>query len=76
MPHIEIKCFPRELTEEQKQALATEVCDVLKKHFGSKDESLSVALQMVEQAKWKSEVWDTQIAPQMEQLLKKPGYQL
>jgi len=76
MPHIEIKCFPRDLTEEQKQALATEVCDVLKKHFGSKDESLSVALQMVEQEKWKSEVWDTQIAPQMEQLLKKPGYQL
>lgn len=76
MPHIEIKCFPRDLTEEQKQALAADVCDVLKKHFGSKDESLSVALQMVEQAKWKSEVWDTQIAPQMEQLLKKPGYQL
>lgn len=76
MPHIEIKCFPRDLTEEQKQALATEVCEVLKKHFGSKDESLSVALQMVEQTQWKSEVWDTQIAPQMEQLLKKPGYQL
>jgi 4-oxalocrotonate tautomerase len=76
MPHIEIKCFPRELTEEQKQVLATDLCDVLKKHFGSKDESLSVALQMVEQAQWKSEVWDTQIAPQMEQLLKKPGYQL
>jgi len=76
MPHIEIKCFPRDLTEEQKQALATEVCDVLKKHFGSKDESLSVALQMVEQAQWKPEVWDKQIAPQMEQLLKKPGYQL
>ncbi|WP_299999769.1 tautomerase PptA [uncultured Cedecea sp.] len=76
MPHIEIKCFPRDLSEEQKQALATDVCDVLKKHFGSKDESLSVALQMVEQAQWKSEVWDTQIAPQMAQLLKKPGYQL
>ncbi len=76
MPHIEIKCFPRDLTEEQKQALATDVCDILKKHLGSKDESLSVALQMVEQAQWKSEVWDTQIAPQMEQLLKKPGYQL
>ncbi len=76
MPHIEIKCYPRDLTEEQKQVLATDLCDVLKKHFGSKDDSLSVALQMVEQAQWKSEVWDKQIAPQMEQLLKKPGYQL
>ena len=76
MPHIEIKCFPCELTEQQKQTIATEICDVLKRHLGSKETSLSVALQMVEQAQWKSEVWDKQIAPQMEQLLKKPGYQL
>lgn len=76
MPHIEVKCFPRELTEKQKQAIATDLCDVLKKHLGSKDTSLSVALQMIEQADWKSEVWDKQIAPQMAQLLKKPGYQL
>lgn len=76
MPHIEIKCFPRDLTEQQKQALAQEVCEVLKKHLGSKDSSLSVALQMVEPTQWKAEVWDKQIAPQMEQLLKKPGYQM
>lgn len=76
MPHIEIKCFPRDLTAQQKQALATDICDVLKKHLGSKEASLSVALQMVEQAQWKSEVWDPQIAPQMAQLIKKPGYQL
>jgi len=76
VPHIEIKCFPRELTEEQKQAIASEMCDVLKKHFGSKDESLSVALKMIDQANWKAEVWDTQIAPEMDSLLKKPGYSL
>ncbi|MBS0847369.1 tautomerase PptA [Citrobacter sp. JGM124] len=76
MPHVEIKCFPRELTEQQKQAIASEVCDVLKKYLGSKDSSLSVSLQMIEQDLWKSEVWDKQIAPRMEQLLKKPGYQL
>lgn len=35
MPHIEVKCFPRELTEQQKQAIATDLCDVLKKHLGS-----------------------------------------
>lgn len=76
MPHIDIKCFPRDLTEQQKQAIASDICDVLKKHLGSKDTSLSVALQMVEQEQWKSEVWDKQIAPQMEQLIKKPGYTL
>ncbi|VEB97606.1 Tautomerase pptA [Cedecea lapagei] len=76
MPHIEIKCFPRDLSDEQKQTIASEMCDVLKKHFGSKDESLSVALKMIEQSRWKEEVWDTQLAPEMDELIKKPGYAL
>ena len=76
MPHIEIKCFPRKVTDQQRQDIAAEVADVLKKHFGSKDTSLSVDLIMVEPERWKSEVWDRQIAPRMENLIKKPGYQL
>ena len=43
MPHIDIKCFPRELDEQQKAALA---------------------------------IWDAEIAPQMEALIKKPGYSM
>jgi len=76
MPHIDIKCFPRELTDEQKQALATDICHVFKQHFGSTDESLSVALTMVEKDKWQAEVWDKQIGPNLESLVKKPGTRL
>ena len=29
MPHVDIKCFPRELTDEQKTALAADITDTL-----------------------------------------------
>ncbi|MEL4013898.1 tautomerase PptA [Dryocola clanedunensis] len=76
MPHITVKHFPRELNEEQKKALADDLCETVKKHFGSKDASLSVALIPVEQERWKEEVYDVEIAPELETLARKPGYSL
>ncbi|GAA0483327.1 MULTISPECIES: tautomerase PptA [Tatumella] len=76
MPHIEIQSFPRELTDEQKTALAGAMTAVLQEHLNSSDSAVSIALKYVPQENWKSTVWDTQIAPQMDQLIKKPGYQL
>ncbi|HEY1846061.1 MAG TPA: tautomerase PptA [Buttiauxella sp.] len=76
MPHITVKHFPRELTDEQKQALATDLCDVVKKHFSSADDSLSVALIPVERESWKDDVYDVEIKPALETLAKKPGYSL
>ena len=76
MPHITVKYFPRELTEEQKKALAEDLSDVVKKHFDSKDASLSVALQPVEQERWKEDVYDTEIKPALDTLAKKPGYSM
>lgn len=37
MPHIDIKCFPRELDEQQKAALAADITDVIIRHLNSKD---------------------------------------
>lgn len=76
MPHIDVKFFPCEMTEEQRQAFANDLCTVVKKHLGSKDASLSVALTPVEPAHWKQEVYDTAILPALETLAKKPGYTL
>lgn len=76
MPHITVKHFPRELTPEQQKALADDLCEMVKKHFGSQDASLSVALVAVEQARWKDEVYDVEIKPQMENLARKPGYSM
>jgi len=76
MPHVDIKCFPRELNDEQKNALAADIAAAITRHLGSKDGAISVALNQVQQDAWKAQVWDTEIAPQMETLIKKPGYNM
>ncbi|EFG6978442.1 tautomerase PptA [Escherichia coli] len=75
MPHIDIKCFPRELDEQQKVALAADITDVIIRHLNSKDSSISIALQQIQPESWQA-IWDTEIAPQMETLIKKPGYSM
>ena len=76
MPHVDIKCFPRDLNDEQKAALAADIADVIIRHFNSKDSSVSVALNQVNQEVWKAQVWDTEIGPKLEELIKKPGYSM
>ena len=75
MPHIDIKCFPRELDEQQKTALAAEITDVIIRHLNSKESSISIALQQIQPESWQA-VWDAEIAPKMETLIKKPGYSM
>ena len=36
MPHVDIKCFPRELTDEQKTALAADITEVLIRHLNGR----------------------------------------
>ncbi|MBM3070450.1 tautomerase PptA [Enterobacter sp. RHBSTW-00994] len=76
MPHVDIKCFPRDLNDEQKAALAADIADVIIRHLDSKDRSVSVALNQVQPDDWKAQVWDTEIGPKMDELIKKPGYSM
>lgn len=75
MPHVDIKCFPRDLSDEQKTALAADITEVLIRHLNTKDRSVSVALNQVPESDWQ-QVWDNEIAPQMATLIKKPGYSM
>lgn len=75
MPHVDIKCFPRDLNDEQKAALAADITEVLIRHLNSKEGAVSVALNQVQQSDWQ-QVWDTEIAPHMDELIKKPGYSM
>lgn len=75
MPHVDIKCFPRDLNDEQKTALAADITEVLIRHLNTKDRSVSVALNQVQESDWQ-QVWHSEIAPQMETLIKKPGYSM
>lgn len=52
MPHVDIKCFPRDLNDEQKAALAADITEVLIRHLNSKESSVSVALKQVEPSDW------------------------
>lgn len=76
MPHVDIKSFPHDLNDEQKTALADEIAQVIVRHFNSKDSSVSVAYSQVQPDDWKAQVWDTQIGPHMDELIKKPGYSM
>ena len=73
MPHVEIKCFVGK-TEEQKQLLADKIAEDVAAIFGCKETSVTVAIKDVEKEDWKEQVWDKNIAPEMEELYKKPGY--
>ncbi|WP_313667568.1 tautomerase PptA [Atlantibacter sp.] len=76
MPHVDIKFFPRDLTEAQRQAFAEDIANVVIKHLDSKTASVSVALEQVQPDNWKAQVWDTEIAPNLDTLAKKPGYSM
>lgn len=76
MPHVDIKSFPRDMNDEQKNALAADIAEVIIRHFNCKDSSVSIALSQVNPEDWKAQVWDTEIGPQMDTLIKKPGYSM
>ncbi|MDR9890335.1 tautomerase PptA [Pseudenterobacter timonensis] len=76
MPHVDIKCFPRDLNDEQKAALAEDIAGVIIRHLESKEGSVSVALNQVQPEDWKAQVWDTEIGPKLDELIKKPGYSM
>ena len=73
MPHVEIKCFAGR-TKEQKLDCADKVANVIAETLGCKKSSVSVAIKGVPEEAWKTEVWDKDIVPNMDDLYKKPGY--
>ncbi|MCR5824128.1 MAG: tautomerase family protein [Lachnospiraceae bacterium] len=73
MPHVEIKCFPGR-TEEQKQACAEKVTEVLAETLGCKVSSVSITIKEVAEEAWKTEVWDKSIVPDEKYMYKQPGY--
>ena len=73
MPHVEIKCYPGR-TEEVKAKCAEEVTKAIAETMGCDASSVSIAIKEVGKEDWKSEVWDKEIAPEMDALYKKPGY--
>jgi len=73
MPHVIVKLWPGP-SEEQKARLSEEIAQSLSRTIGSKDASISVAIEEVPPDDWMGAVYETEIAPLMDRLYKKPGY--
>jgi len=74
MPHVDLKFITRNLTEEQQNAISEDIVGVLKKHFGSTDDSVSIRLNEIPKDDWKGEVYEPVIKANLDKLVKKPGY--
>ena len=54
--------------------MAVELAEALKATLGSSDSSISVAIEDVAPDAWMAQVYEPELAPQLESLYKKPGY--
>lgn len=73
MPHVIVKLWPGP-TEEQKSELADRIVKDVMATLGSKEASVSVAIEEVDPREWTAKVYETDIAPHLAKLHKKPGY--
>ena len=73
MPHIIIKIYPGQ-TEEQKQNLAKAFTQQAIAITGKPEEVVSIDFIEVAEDAWMDEVYAKDITPNMDRLLKKPGY--
>ncbi|MFD2174735.1 tautomerase family protein [Rhodobacter lacus] len=73
MPHITVKLATGR-TEDQKHDLAKHLAEALMNTLGTSEDAISVAIEDVPQAEWFTQVYDPEIAPNLDHLYKKPGY--
>jgi 4-oxalocrotonate tautomerase len=75
MPHIIVKLWPGK-TEQQKSLFAEKIVKDAMEILGSKEDSLSVAIEEIKSEDWAGEVYKPEIEPQLSKLYKKPGYKM
>lgn len=74
MPHVTIKHFPQDFTEQQQRQLAAAITEVITHHFGVIEGAVSVAVEPVEPADWNDAVYGPEIAARQHLLIKRPDY--
>jgi 4-oxalocrotonate tautomerase len=73
MPHVVVKLWPGP-TEQQKARLAEAIVKSLALTMDASADSISVAIEEVTSRDWMEKVYRPDIAPNMDKLYKKPGY--
>jgi len=65
MPHINIKCYPEQLTEQKQKIFVRELTALIEKHLKAKDSDLSVAYQEIALENWQG-LYDREIGPKLD----------
>ena len=76
MPHITLQCYPKGLNDEQLQSFANDLTAFVSERLNTPAEYISIDFQEMNEQAFKDEVWDKHIAPNQQNLLRKPQYQL
>ena len=76
MPHINIKCYPKNLSENEMKAFVADLTLLAEKHLKATEEYVSISYQEIPAEQWKDEVFDKEIRPNIGKLAKDPGYDM
>lgn len=74
MPHINLKCFPAEISAEQKETLINEMTSTITKVFSCPDQVVSIVLEQIEPEKWPEVVVKPELEGKVDKVIKTPVY--
>ncbi|MER5641332.1 tautomerase family protein [Kitasatospora sp. NPDC002227] len=74
MPHVSIKHFPVEVTEEQSARLVAAITAAVTENLGCEEGVISIALEPVDPADWQDQVYTPEITDRRHLLRKLPNY--
>ncbi len=76
MPQINVKCYPKHLSEQQMKDFIADLTNVTQKHLNASEDSISISYEEIPAEQWKNEVFDKEIKPNIGKLAKDPGYDM
>ncbi|OOF56344.1 tautomerase family protein [Rodentibacter myodis] len=76
MPHINIKCYPKGLTEQELQAFADDLTAFASERLNTPAEYITIDYTEIPAEEWKEKVYDAEIKPNAAHLLRKPEYEM
>lgn len=76
MPHINIKSYPKDLNEQELQAFADDLTQFASERLSTPVEYITISYTEIPVDKWKEKVFDAEIKPNIETLLRKPQYDM
>lgn len=73
MPHVNIKHYTRDFTDEQKKHLAEAITQAITEHFDIHEGAVSIALEPVAEPDWNETVHAPEITAREHLLIKAPS---